>query len=198
MSIANYFTLLRLFIGPLFLILYTTPDAFDLNLKTLPYALLLLLVIAELSDAFDGFIARRFNEVTDLGKLLDPMADSIYRLSLFLTFTRPPVNLPMGLVFIFFYRDTIISTLRTICALKGETLAARFSGKVKACVQGLAAFIIIILMIFFAYDSISQDELTIYASWITLIAALYSVFSGLEYIASNREYIARTLLNKNT
>lgn len=191
MSIANYFTLLRLFIGPLFLILYTTPEAFNLTPSTLPYALIALVVIAELSDAFDGFIARRFNEVTDLGKLLDPMADSIYRLSLFLTFTRPPINLPLGLVFIFLYRDTIISTLRTICALKGFTLAARTSGKIKAIVQGLSAFIILLLLLAYGNHLIDQEDLTIMATWITLVAALYAIFSGIEYIASNRSYLSR-------
>lgn len=193
MSIANYFTLLRLFIGPLFLILYTTPEAFHLTPKTLPYALIALVAIAELSDAFDGFIARKFNEVTELGKLLDPMADSIYRLSLFLTFTRPPINLPLGLVFIFLYRDTIISTLRTICALKGFTLAARTSGKIKAIVQGLSAFLILLLLLAYGNDYIDQENLTVLASWITLVAALYAVFSGIEYIASNRSYLSRLI-----
>jgi len=194
MSIANYFTLLRIFIGPLFLILYTAPEAFNLSSSTLPYVLIGLVAIAEFSDALDGFIARRFNEVTELGKLLDPMADSIYRLSLFLTFTRPPVSIPLGLVFIFLYRDTIISTLRTICALKGFTLAARTSGKIKAIVQGLSAFIILLLMLAYGNHMIDQDDLTIMSTWITLVAALYALFSGIEYIASNRSYLSRLLV----
>lgn len=193
MSLANYFTLIRLFIGPIFLMLYTMPETFNLTPTTLPLALIALVVIAECSDAIDGFIARRFNEVTDLGKLLDPMADSIYRLSLFLTFTLPPVGIPLGLVFIFLYRDTIISTLRTICALKGFTLAARTSGKVKAVLQGLSALTILLLMLAYGHQLITHSGLSLTASWITLAAALYALFSGIEYVASYRSYLSRLI-----
>src|SRR5205085_953924 len=101
----------------------------------LPFVLLALVIVAELTDLFDGMAARRRNQVTELGKILDPMADSIFRLSVFLAFTQGIVALPLWLVLLFFYRDSIISMLRTICALRGFTLAARFSGKVKAVVQ---------------------------------------------------------------
>ena len=57
------------------------------------------------------------------------MANNIYRISVFLTFTQPPINLPLLIVFIFLYRDSVISTLRTICALRGFALAARCDRK---------------------------------------------------------------------
>jgi CDP-diacylglycerol--glycerol-3-phosphate 3-phosphatidyltransferase len=69
---------------------YLEYETFDISLVTLPYILLFLLGISELSDACDGYFARKYNQVTDLGKILDPMADSIYRISVFLTFTLPP------------------------------------------------------------------------------------------------------------
>lgn len=100
-SLPNYLTFFRLFITPIFMILYLKGRWFGLSATVLPYVLLFLLVIAEITDAVDGYIARKFSQVTDLGKLLDPMADSVYRISLYLTFTQPPVNLPLILVFIF-------------------------------------------------------------------------------------------------
>lgn len=194
MSTANYFTFIRIFISPIFLLLYMTPETFNLTPPLLPYALLFLLLVSEFSDAFDGYIARKYNEVTDFGKLFDPMADSIYRISVFLTFTLPPVSIPMWIVFVFLYRDSVVSTLRTICALKGFTLAARKSGKLKAALQGLSALLIILLMIAQTNGLITSPELTKYATWIAGFAATYAFLSGIDYIYANRHYISRILL----
>src|ERR1700676_2247439 len=122
MNIAHFFTLLRIFISPLFPLLYLEYSWLGIPLTWLPYLLLGLLVICESSDLFDGFFARRRNQVTDLGKVLDPMADSITHISLFMTFTQGVVQLPLMLVFVFLYRDLFISALRTICALRGVAL----------------------------------------------------------------------------
>ncbi len=67
MSIANYFTLVRLVISPLFLWLYLCHDLVGIDSYWLPYCLLMLWSISELSDAFDGYLARKYNQVTDLG-----------------------------------------------------------------------------------------------------------------------------------
>jgi CDP-diacylglycerol--glycerol-3-phosphate 3-phosphatidyltransferase len=162
-----------------------------------PIVLLCLLALSELSDAFDGYLARKYNQVTDLGKILDPMADSISRFTYFLTFTASPVNVPLILIFIFFYRDLVISTLRTICALKGFALAARTSGKIKAGIQALAAVVILILMALQARDLVSAESLTYYSSWIVGLASIYTAYSGFDYIYANRQYIYKALsLNK--
>jgi CDP-diacylglycerol---glycerol-3-phosphate 3-phosphatidyltransferase len=193
LSIANYLTFSRILIAPLFLLFYLEHATLGISDVTLPYLLLALLGISELSDAFDGYLARKYNQVTDLGKVLDPMADSIARISVFLTFTLEPVKLPMILVFIFLYRDSVVSTLRTICALKGFALAARLSGKIKAVVQAVAAFIVLLLMIPHSLGIISTDTLHQWGTFIVSLAAIYTVFSGIDYIYSNWNYIAKFL-----
>ena len=194
MSIPNYLTFIRIFISPIFLLLYVEHEWFGISEIVLPYVLIFLLSVSELSDAFDGYIARKYHLVTDLGKILDPMADSIYRISVFLTFTQPPVNLHILLVFIFLYRDSVISTLRTICALKGFTLAARLSGKAKAVIQALCAFIILFMMIPHSLGLLSARTLQIYSTWFAGIAGVYTIFSGFDYIFANRHYIAKLLI----
>lgn len=168
-------------------------ETFDISVQVLPYILLFLLGVSELSDAFDGYIARKYNQVTDLGKILDPMADSIYRISVFLTFTLEPVRLPMLIIFVFLYRDSVVSTLRTICALKGFALAARRSGKIKAVIQAVAAFIVILLMIPWSLGYLPTQKLHQFSTWVVGFAAVYSLFSGLDYIYSNRDYIKKIL-----
>jgi CDP-diacylglycerol---glycerol-3-phosphate 3-phosphatidyltransferase len=193
LSIALYLTLVRIILSPLFLVVYLYHEQFGINLVLLPYILILLLGLSELSDLFDGFFARKKNQVTDLGKLLDPMADSIFRLSVFFTFTQGLIQLPILLVLFFLYRDSIISTLRTVCALRGVALAARLSGKIKAVIQGITALFILILMIPYSLGYIDLALLRQISLFSVIVTCLYTIYSGLEYIYANRNYIKRAL-----
>ncbi len=193
MSSALALTLSRVLLGPVFLIVYLYYQDLGIKLQWLPYALLFLAAISELSDLFDGRLARRHNKVTDLGKLLDPMADSIFRLSVLLAFTQGLIQLPLLLVCVFFYRDMIISTLRTLCALRGFALAARLSGKIKAVIQAVIGFFILILMIPYSQGCLDLTVLQEISFYSVSVGAVYTVYSGLEYIYANRKYIKRAL-----
>ncbi len=198
MNIATSVTLLRIFLTPIFLFVYLEHPLFGISSAGLPYVLLVLLGISELSDLGDGYLARRYNQVTDLGKVLDPMADSISRISVFLTFTQAPVNLPISLIFVFMCRDSVISTLRTVCALKGFTLAARTSGKIKAVVQAVAAFIVVGLMIPHSLGYLSASDLRMWSTLTVGVAAVYTVCSGIEYLYTNRKYVLKVLTTTQT
>lgn len=195
-TVANCLTFFRIFISPIFLLIYLKHDSIGITGEMLPYALLLLLGISELSDAFDGLLARKYNQVTDLGKILDPMADSIARISVFLTFSQPPVNVPIICVFIFLYRDSVTSTLRTICALRGFALAARPSGKMKAIIQAICAFVIVLLLIPHSLGHLSDEALTQLSTVCVLVAAFYALYSGVDYVYANRAHIQRVLIRK--
>jgi CDP-diacylglycerol---glycerol-3-phosphate 3-phosphatidyltransferase len=193
MALPHLLTLLRVVLSPLFMLFYVRYQSLGVSFTVLPYLLLLLLVICELTDALDGFFARKLGAVSDLGKLIDPMADSIYRISVFLTFTRPPVSLPLVIVFLFLYRDSFISTLRQICALRGFALAARPSGKLKAILQAMSAFVVLIMMIFYTRGFLSQETLSFYSTLCVGFVALYALGSGVEYIWANRAFIKKML-----
>lgn len=182
-------TIGRIFISPIFLIFYLKYQQLGISIFALPFVLMFLLALSELSDFFDGYLARKFNLVTELGKILDPMADSITRLTILLTFTQGFIRLPLLLVFVFVYRDAMISTLRTVCAFRGVTLAARTSGKIKAVLQAASIFAILILMIPYAWGALSLLQLQNISLVIISAAALYTVFAGAEYIWANRSYI---------
>ncbi len=193
LSIPIALTLSRILLGPLFIVVYIYYQEMGITLLWLPYLLIALAVLSELSDMFDGFIARRQKKVTDLGKLLDPMADSIFRLSILLSFTQGAIQLPVLLVAVFFYRDTIISTLRTLCALKGLALAARVSGKVKAVIQAVIGFFILILMIPYSLGCLDISFLQTISFYAVLVSAVYTVYSGAEYIYAYRKDIRKAL-----
>ena len=194
MGIALCLTLGRILLGPIFLLTYLYYKQLGIDLHALPFVLIFLVVIAELSDLFDGMAARRKNQVTELGKILDPMADSIFRFSVFLALTQGFVKLPLWLVLIFFYRDSAISALRTLCALRGVALAARFSGKVKAVIQGVASFIVLILMVPYAFGLLELHSLRQISFYVVLTAVGYSLFSGIEYLFANYIYIKKALV----
>ncbi len=196
MNIAMVLTVARIFMSPVFLLVYLYYEKMGVALIALPWLLIGLLLLTELSDLFDGFLARRRNQVTDLGKVLDPMADSIFRLSVLLTFTQGIIQLPILLVCVFFYRDSVISTLRTVCAMRGVTLAARLSGKIKAGIQAATIFIILIMMIPYSLGMLSLDALRTISLYSVLVSALYTVFSGVEYLVSNFSFIRRALLKE--
>lgn len=157
------------------------------------WVLIGILALSELSDACDGYLARKFNQVTDLGKILDPMADSLSRLGVFFCFTQGEIGLPLEIPFLMLYRDVSISTLRTICALRGFALAARWSGKLKAAVQAGSAFSILFLLGGFDRGLISRTMFDFLIVSFGLLAAGFSLFSGIEYITANRHVLVRLL-----
>jgi len=193
LSLPLCLTLSRILLGPIFMATYLYYQALDISLQWLPYTLLAVAFVSEISDVFDGFFARRHNKVTELGKLLDPMADSIFRLSVLFSFTQGFVQIPLILVCVFFYRDIIISTLRTVCALRGVALAARWSGKIKAVILAIVIFFILILMIPYSLGYLDLETLHLISFYSVSAAALYVVYSGVEYIIANKTYIKKAL-----
>ncbi len=195
MNTAHYFTLLRILISPLFPVLYLGYEWLGIPLVWIPPIMLLLLLVSEFSDIIDGFLARRSNQVTDLGKVLDPMADSITHISLFFTFTQGAVQLPMLVVLVFLYRDFFISTLRTLCALRGFALAARVSGKLKAVMQAVVAVLIVVLMIPYTLGYLSLELFQKISLYAALVAAIYTAASAVDYFYANRFFIKKALDN---
>ncbi len=193
MNIAHFFTLLRIFISPIFPVLYLKYEWLGIPFAYIPYVMLGLLIICECSDLFDGFFARRRNLVTDLGKILDPIADSVTHITLFLTFTQGIVQLPLFIVFIFLYRELFIGGLRTLCALRGVALAARFSGKIKAVLQASVCALIIFLMIPHVEGFLSLSTFRYLSFCFASLAAFYTVVSVADYVHANRLYIQRAL-----
>lgn len=193
MNLALSLTLCRILLSPIFLMIYLYYQELGIGLVFLPFVLMSILLLAEISDLLDGIAARRANQVTELGKLLDPLADSMFRLSVFLAFTQGLVQLPLWLVLIFFYRDSVISTLRTICALRGVTLAARLSGKIKAVAQGVCALIIIMLMIPYSLGLLELELFQEISFYLVFATVSYALFSGIEYLFANISYVKKAL-----
>jgi CDP-diacylglycerol---glycerol-3-phosphate 3-phosphatidyltransferase len=137
MNAATLVTSARIVLSPVFFFI------FILSVKggTAPAgalaALWAVFAAIEISDFFDGRIARNTGSVTDLGKVLDPFADSFARLTYFLSFLVAGIMPPWAFVVVL-YRDLGISFVRLLFMGKGVAMGAKLSGKVKAVVYAIA------------------------------------------------------------
>lgn len=195
-SLAHLMTFLRIILVPFFPLLYFGGTSIGISEKVIPFILFFLLVVCQISDILDGLFARKRNEVTDLGKVLDPMADSVLSLTVLFTFTSEPVSLPIMLVFVFLYREFAIIALRLLCGLKGHALAARSSGKIKTVLQAAVFFFILLLLIAYQWQIISLPQLKWISFFSVLVPAVYTVISVCEYFYASRRFLFNSLRPK--
>jgi CDP-diacylglycerol--glycerol-3-phosphate 3-phosphatidyltransferase len=186
MTLANWLTFARLLLSPIFVLVFMQEGLWA------RISALAIVVISELTDAFDGHLARSRGEVTDFGKLLDPLADSVSRMSIFIAFMAVGL-IPWWMVLVFVYRDSLISTMRTVCAYRGEVVAARSSGKIKAIIQATVIIIILLARIVtvFIPETLPETLVNQTAWWLVLLAAAYTQYSLFEYLAANWSIVSQ-------
>ncbi|HEX7509671.1 MAG TPA: CDP-alcohol phosphatidyltransferase family protein [Chitinivibrionales bacterium] len=188
MNLAIVLTLSRIVIAPFFALAFIKSFSAQSPLVWL-WVSVGLVVLIELSDLFDGRVARARNQVTDFGKLFDPAADSLSRQTIFLSFMVCKAHIiPLWVFLLFFYRDAFLSVLRQWCAYHGIVLAARRAGKLKAVVQAIGAFCVLFVCIGHAYH-FAWMPLHVWGRhpgfWIMLVPAAVTVLSVYDYVASN-------------
>jgi CDP-diacylglycerol--glycerol-3-phosphate 3-phosphatidyltransferase len=198
MNLATVLTLSRVVVAPVFAYVfvsgYNNPQA---GMGWLWISLGLLTLI-ELSDMFDGMAARSRNEVTDFGKVCDPVADSVSRQTVFIAFLLTGI-IPLWMYLIFFYRDAFMQLLRIVCASNGIVQAARVSGKLKAVFQAIASYVIVGILLLNKYgiDIIPLQSCGRHTGfWVMLAVALYTAFSVIDYILPNRHVFSKVMQPK--
>ena len=175
MNVPNRLTILRVIMIPLFVV--------AMLWESLPYSDYIALVLfagACITDFFDGYLARKYNQITTFGKFMDPLADKLLvcaALICFLADANP--EMPVWAVIIIISREFIISGFRLVAAEKGITIAASYWGKVKTVVQMIMSILLIIHFNHPVFRII--DAIFIYA------AVILTVISLIDYIYKNRE-----------
>ena len=175
MNVPNRLTILRVIMIPLFVV--------AMLWESLPYSDYIALVLfagACITDFFDGYLARKYNQITTFGKFMDPLADKLLvcaALICFLADVNP--EMPVWAVIIIISREFIISGFRLVAAEKGITIAASYWGKVKTVVQMIMSILLIIHFNHPVFRII--DAIFIYA------AVILTVISLIDYIYKNRE-----------
>ena len=179
LNLPNTLALLRIIIAPLMFWVILNPDAFTQNGYDISwnyYTASLLFVIASVTDFFDGFIAREWNQMTMLGAIIDPLADKMLIIAAFLGLMMVGVASAWA-IYIIIIRELFITGIRTVALSEGLNIKASWSGKIKTVIQMIA---IGFLLMHWQYDT----ELL----WLAVTLTLYS---GFEYL-----YEFRTTLLK--
>ena len=140
-NIVNLITLSRIFLSIIAVLLL-----FSGNIKLLAIAYAIM-GFSEISDVLDGYVARRDKLVTNLGKILDPLSDSVSRFFFYFAFAWHGL-FPIWFMTFFFFRDIIVAYVRIYSSFSGIVLSARISGKVKAFAQFIGQYLLIFALMF--------------------------------------------------
>lgn len=190
MNLPNKLTIARIFLTFIFMFFLFSSG---LVMKVLA---LVTFLIAAFTDYLDGFIAKKYNIVSDFGKMMDPVADKILTLAAFLAFVEMKL-VPAWMVVIIIMREFIITSIRLVALRKGEVLAAGLGGKHKTVSQMLSIFVILIFII------IKEAGIKTFNFWnmnfeywyshlifvLMFITVLLTIISGFSYLIGNRKYL---------
>lgn len=184
MNLANKITLARVILVPVFIILIMASQIPGLaglvadgtiSQNVLNWCALAVFIIASMTDFLDGYIARKYNMISNFGKFMDPLADKLLVCSaLICLLALGRIN--VFLVLIIIARDFIISGFRLVASDKGVVIAANMWGKVKTTMQMvMIGFMIPNLPLFY--------WICVILSWVVLFLTVYSL---MDYLIRNR------------
>ena len=173
MNTANKLTMLRVLMIPAFLlVLY-------LQIPGATYWAMAIFIVASATDWLDGYIARHYNQTTNFGKFMDPLADKCLVTAAMLWFVEMG-QMPGWALLIVIVREFGVSGLRMLAATTGQVIAAGWSGKVKTA----STMVCLVLM----FLPIGRELNTICVA----VIVLTTVYSGVEYFMKNGKIITET------
>ena len=193
MSIPNVLTLFRIFLTPVFIICLFS-EFFGAQLWAL-----VIFIVASITDAYDGYFARKNNMVTDTGQFLDPLADKILVSSAFISFAIMGL-IDFWMVILIIFRDLFVTSLRVLLSRKGFIMITSKIAKSKTGVQvGIIIFTLLFLSLKgfnwvslkTSFSFINEYQLVYY---LTMIAVIFTIYTGYTYVQENRKAI-REIMN---
>lgn len=172
-NLPNQLTMARIFAIPVFIIVL---------MMRFHVTATIIFIAAALTDMLDGKIARKYNLVTNFGKLMDPLADKLLTMSAFICFVGLG-DVPAWMVIVILGREFIITGMRQVAAAEGIVIAAGWSGKIKTVCQMVAIPLIMLNNWPFTFLPvvIPMDQIALWA------ALVMTIWSGAEYIIKNKE-----------
>ena len=169
MTTASKITLVRVVLIPVFMVLLLCSGGND----ALRWAALAVFVVASISDFVDGYIARHYNQVTDFGKFLDPLADKLLVTACMMIFVGQG-RMASWIVFIVIAREFAVTGLRLVAVGNGRVIAAAWSGKIKTSCTMVG------LILMMAVTGSATLDLVV-----SIVILVTTVYSGIEYFCKN-------------
>jgi CDP-diacylglycerol--glycerol-3-phosphate 3-phosphatidyltransferase len=185
MNISNQLTLCRIILSFICIGLILRDTFFSLLVSFIVF------ILASLTDFLDGFLARKKQIISDLGRLIDPIADKILIIGVFLAFLQLGV-VNAWMVSVIMLREFIVTSLRLYSLNKGVVLEAKRWGKHKTFSQILGIILIFIILILFRIAPQNKIFSFFYYRFIIVIMSyivMITLFSGIYYFWTNRKII---------
>jgi CDP-diacylglycerol---glycerol-3-phosphate 3-phosphatidyltransferase len=185
MNIPNKITVFRILLIPIFMVVMLFPfnwgeiTFLGANMPMTHLVGALIFIFASTTDWVDGYYARKYNLVTNLGKFLDPLADKLLVSAALIVLVELDLA-PSWIVIIIIFREFAVTGLRAILAEGGEVVAANNLGKIKTWTQIIAISALLLHNIIFELLSIPFDDI---ALW---VAMFFTVWSGWDYFDKNK------------
>ena len=193
--IPNILTSLRILLTPVFL--YFLLSDFS-HAKIIA---LVVFVMASITDAFDGFYARKYNFVSKFGIFLDPLADKLLVLSAFYGFIFIPIlgeEVKWWMIILISFRDIVITLIRMLMEYKGFTMVTSKLGKIKTVLQISTIIFILTYLILFSYNipywQFFSDQSILY--FCMILTTLVTFYTGLHYCYYNYKTLGQLLFQK--
>jgi CDP-diacylglycerol--glycerol-3-phosphate 3-phosphatidyltransferase len=188
LNLANRITLLRIFLVPLIMFFLLVKldlppiriEDFEITYNQIIATL--IFIIAASSDGLDGYIARKHKTVTNLGKLLDPLADKLLIAAVLISLVEMD-KLDAWVAIVIIAREFAVTGLRQVALLDGKVMAASRWGKWKTGIQITAIIALLVNNFPFAFIGFRFDLVAVWA------AAIITVYSGIDYFVKNRNII---------
>ena len=184
MAIPNILTVMRIFLTPIFIICLFS-DFFGAQLWAL-----VIFIVASITDAYDGYLARKNNMVTDTGRFLDPLADKILVSSAFISFSIMGL-IDIWMVALIIFRDLFVMGLRFLMSRRGFIMITSKIAKSKTGVQvGIIIFTLLFLTLK-GFNWVLLEDYLIFINeyeivyYLTMIAVIFTVYTGYAYIQEN-------------
>ncbi len=174
MNLPNKLTLIRVLLIPIFVVVLLVP----LGISWQNWLALAIFAIASLTDFADGYLARKYQLITNFGKFMDPLADKLLVCSALVCLTSLG-RIAVWMVIVIVAREFIISGLRLVAVDQGVVIAASYWGKFKTVAQ------MTMIMLLLA----NLTSLAILTTIITWLALILTVVSLIDYIAKNAHLI---------
>lgn len=189
-NLPNKITVSRVVLIPIFMIFLLVPmnlgsiTFIDTSIPVTHFIAVIIFVVASCTDWLDGYYARKLNLVTNLGKLLDPLADKLLVTAAFVGLVQLGFA-PAWIVIVILAREFAVSVLRQIAAAGGEVMAASKFAKWKTTVQIISIIALLLHNVPFAAIGFPFARLCL---WLALVL---TVLSGWDYFAKNKQIIAK-------
>lgn len=199
MNLPNKITIARMLLIPIMIIIPFINIQGTLANTEITYsnlAILVIFLIASLTDFLDGYLARKNNLVTTFGKFLDPIADKLLVLSALMMLVEMD-KIPTWIPIIIAAREFIVSGIRMLAAGEGNVIAASWLGKIKTVSQMIAislAFVDVNAFMHFISGNLSNGALilNIIMSFSMIISVVATIWSGLDYFIKSKEIILKS------